>query len=324
MQEWLFQLVCFFRMRTFSVSLSSLFIIICIHLQSCKADSSMANENNLDIQGHRGCRGLMPENTIAGFKKALDFGVNTLELDVGVSKDKKVIVSHEPFFNHEIATAPDGSLIDKKDELTHNMYELTVEELQKYDVGLRPHPRFPIQKKIPARKPTLAAMVETCESYAKLKNYPSPLYNIEIKRSPIGDNSYHPPMAEFADLVINTIDSLGIMERTTVQCFDIETLQYLHKTYTHTNLVYLIHNDDSFKDNIEKLGFNPSIYSPYFKLVDESLVKACQNKAIKLVPWTVNESEDVQRMIALGVDGIISDFPDMVIEINNANAKAIK
>lgn len=270
---------------------------------------------DMDIQGHRGCRGLLPENTIPGFIKAIDLGVNTLELDVVVTKAGDVIISHEPFFNHELGTPPDGFDITELNEKSHNLYPLTLAEIQSYDVGLKPHPRFPIQKKIKVYKPSLDEMVEKVESYAQSENIDPLLYNIEIKRVPEHDGIFHPKMEDFADIVCDKIMSLGILERTTVQCFDVETLKYVHKKYPKYRLVYLIQNMEPVEENIEKLGFKPYVYSPYYQLVTSNLIDYCRKENIKLIPWTVNEETDIENMFDLGVDGIISDYPDKVIEI---------
>src|SRR5580765_2886505 len=110
------------------------------------------NEGNFqkpafDVEGHRGCRGLMPENTIPAMLKAIDLGVTTLEMDIVITKDSQVIVSHEPFFNHEITTKPDGSFVTEGEEHSLNIYNMSYTETQQFDVGLKTHPRFPEQAK---------------------------------------------------------------------------------------------------------------------------------------------------------------------------------
>lgn len=140
-------------------------------------------------------------------------------------------------------------------------------------------------------------------------------YNIEIKRKKVHDTIFHPDMKAFADIVCNEIIRCGIMERTTVQCFDIETLQYIRNTRPDVKLVYLIENTNPFQENIQLLGFLPDVYSPYYELVTEELIQYAKENNMKLIPWTVNESEDIERLIDQGVDGIISDYPDKLIEI---------
>jgi len=264
----------------------------------------------LDIQGHRGARGLMPENTIPAFRKALEIGVHTLEIDVVISADSIVIVSHEPFMSHEICKTPNGTDIKKKDEQGHNLFALSYQQIKAYDCGSKYVKRFPDQEKMKVHKPSLEDMVKEVESLSQTHGY-----NIEIKRKPEWDDSFHPDYKRFADLVIADIERLGIMDRTTVQCFDTETLKYIHDTYPHVSLVYLIMDRKPFERHIDELGFNPAVYSPYYKLVDKTLVDQCRQASINLIPWTVNDSADMRELIELRVDGIITDYPDRLVNV---------
>ena len=291
-------------------------------MNGCKESNSTVNKEKImskkiDIQGHRGCRGLYPENTIPAFEHALNLGVNTLELDVVVSKDKQLIVSHEPFFNHEIAMAPDGKAIPKEKEKEHNIYLLDYNEIKKYDVGTSYNEKFPEQKKIKVHKPSLTDMVKYIEAEAKKIGKQDIFYNIELKRRPEWDNSYLPSVNEFVDIAIKTVYDLGIETKTSLQCFDVPCLQIMHEKDPSIPLAYLIENKDSIEENMEKLGFVPAIYSPYYKLVDKDMVAYCNSNKMKLIPWTTNELSDINAMIDLQVDGIISDYPDRLIkEIN--------
>ena len=275
----------------------------------------MPEKQSLDLQGHRGCRGLLPENTIPAFKKAIDLGVTTLELDLVISKDKEVIISHEPFFSHEIATTPDNVNISEATEHGHNIYELTYDEIKTYDVGMKPHERFPQQQKISIHKPSFKDMVTEIEAYVTKLGVKKPLYNIEIKRKPEFDNQYHPEAQEFAQLVVDVVGSLGIEDRTFIQSFDIQSLIETKKLTDKIRLVYLIENENSIKDNIDALGFTPDVYSPYFKLIDQSVITFCKRKNMQLIPWTVNEIEDMKQQLSLGVDGIITDYPDRLVDL---------
>ena len=290
------------------------FLWIVILSSSCNL-SNVEMNHNIDIQGHRGCRGLMPENTIPAFLHAVDLGVNTLELDVVATKEGEIIVSHEPFFNHELATGPSGEEVNTDNEKSYNMYEMLLGQIASIDVGMKPHPRFPLQKKIRVSKPTLREMVGTVEKYVSDNDLPVIFYNIEIKREPQNDGIFHPEMSKFADLVCKELQSLDILDRTTVQCFDVETLQYLHKKFPKIQLVYLVMDTNPFEENVQNLGFVPAVYSPYYKLVSKDLVTYGNTKNMKIIPWTVNAEEDMEAMLDLKVDGIISDYPDKLIEI---------
>lgn len=272
----------------------------------------------LDIQGHRGCRGLMPENTIPGFLKALDLGVVTLELDVVITSDRKVLCSHEPWFSHTIAHDPQGKLIKEEDEKSHSIYKMTYAETRQYDCGMRPHPDFPEQQKMPVRKPLLSAVIEAADAHAKETGRPLPIYNIETKCTPDGDGIFHPSPALFSDLLYEVINTHGIQNRVVVQSFDVRTLQYFKENYPKVALALLIEHEGLPEINIEELGFYPDIYSPYHILVDRELVDFCDRHDMKLIPWTVNETWEMENLISLGVDGIISDYPDRLIDLNSA------
>jgi glycerophosphoryl diester phosphodiesterase len=271
--------------------------------------------NKLDIEGHRGCRGLLPENTIPAFKKAIDIGVTTLEMDLAITADSVVIVSHEPFFNYEISTHPEGDSVTQNNHLKYNIYQMTLEEVQKWDVGMRPHPRFPDQKKIEVVKPSLEEVFTFAEAYAEEQGSEPLFYNIEIKSSPRGDNLYHPEVGRFADLVMEVVKQHGLEKRIILQSFDLRALLYMNETYPDIATALLISNKKSIGDNIAELGFKPDIYSPSFDLIDQVVLGYCSAEDIKLIPWTVNEEEDIRTIIDMGVYGIISDYPDRVVRI---------
>lgn len=128
-----------------------------------------------DKQGHRGCRGLMPENTIPAMLKALDLGVTTLEMDVVITKDKKVILSHEPWFGREITTKPDGSFIGDREERKYNLYWMTFEETKAFDVGMKTNPRFPTQEKMKVTKPLLSDVIDSVNKAMMTRKRP-PVY----------------------------------------------------------------------------------------------------------------------------------------------------
>ena len=238
-------------------------------------------------------------------------------MDAVVSKDHKIIISHEPFMSHEIATQPNGRPILKENEMNHNVYQLTSEELKKYDTGTKFFEKFPDQQKLATYKPTLEEVVSAVNEKLKELGRASINYNIEIKRRTEWDYVHHPPYQEFADLMIQTVKDLGIEPVSTIQCFDIETLKYINRRYPEIRLVFLVANAHTPAINISELGFVPTVYSPYYKLVDSLLVSYCDKLGMQLIPWTVNEQEDIVRMIDFGVTGIISDYPDRVIsEIN--------
>lgn len=266
-----------------------------------------------DKEGHRGGRGLMPENTIPAMLNAIDLGVTTLEMDIVFTKDSEAILSHEPFFNHEITTKPDGSFITESEEKKYNIYQMTFVQTQQYDVGLKGNPRFPLQQKFPAHKPQLAELIDSLERYINEKQLPKVFYNIETKTQPATDNIYHPAPAKFVDLLMKIIVQKGITERVIIQSFDFRTLQVLHKMYPLVKTSMLIEDFDkrSLTEQLKQLGFIPTIYSPEFSLITPSLIRECHSQNIKVIPWTVNEKDKIEELKKLGVDGIITDYPNL-------------
>jgi glycerophosphoryl diester phosphodiesterase len=291
-------------------------LILLMNFSLVSLAQSSSNMEQLDKQGHRGCRGLYPENTIPGFLKAIDLGVTTLEMDLVITKDKKVILSHEPFFNHEITTLPNGEYVSESNERELNIYKMLYSEVKKYDVGQKAHPRFLQQQKIKANKPLLTEVIDSVEMHAKTNNKQPLFYNIETKIQPQTDNVYHPEPQEFVDLIMAVILEKKIQNRVIVQSFDSRSLQYLHQKYPSVKTALLVEAFDkkSFEKQIEDLGFTPTIYSPAQELVDLNLVQECRSKKIKLIPWTVNDLETIRRFVALGVDGIITDYPNLFFE----------
>ena len=264
----------------------------------------------LDIQGHRGARGLYPENTIPAFVFAAELGVTTLEMDVVVSADGKIVVSHEPWMSSGICSHPDGAPVTAAEETSLNLYKMTYDEIKKHDCGSRGNARFPQQRKMAVSKPLLSEVIETIEKLTAWKNLKPVQYNIETKSMPGGENIYHPPPPEFARLLLDEIKKHHIGERTIVQSFDVRTLQEMKKLAPEIRLALLAASGD-YDLNAGKLGFTPSIYSPDYHLVNESLIIEVHGKKAQVIPWTVNDSTEMKKLIDMGVDGIITDYPDI-------------
>lgn len=269
----------------------------------------------VSIEGHRGARGYLPENTIPSFILAIEQGADTIEIDVVVSKDKKVVVSHEPWFASTIASAPNGSRITKEDERNHNIFKMTYDEVKKYDVGAIGNKDFPEQVPLPIYKPLLTDVFRAIEKYTKDRGIAAVKYNIEIKSNPQGDNEFHPAVEEFVELVLKDVSEFPIAKRVIIQSFDVRPLQIIKKKETGVELSYLVSNRDTIEANIKKLGFIPDTFSPHFSLLTKELVKYCRDNNMKLVPWTVNTIEDLQKVKMFGPDAVITDYPDRAVKV---------
>lgn len=265
----------------------------------------------MDIQGHRGCRGLHPENSIPAFIKALALNVTTLELDVVISKDHKVVVSHEPFMNHEIALDPFGKAITQHSELSFNLYAMTYDSIKKYDCGSKTHQRFPFQQNEKVYKPLLTEIIDLAEKQSNHKIF----YNIEIKSKPEYDDIYTPKVIAFIDLVIDVIQNKDVVDRVILQSFDLRALEAIHLKNTVVRLALLVDENEQIESKLDTMSFKPDIISPYFKLLTKDIVTEYKENGFEVIPWTVNTEEDISAMMRFGVDGIISDFPDKVIAL---------
>jgi len=272
-----------------------------------------------DVQGHRGARGLMPENSIPAFLLALDSGVTTLELDLAVTKDKQLVVSHEPWMNAAICADPNGNPISASEEMKFNIFQMPYSEVALWDCGSKGHPKFPEQQKLKTIKPLLTDVIIAVENHIKSFSRYEVDYNIEIKSEPKGDNLFHPTPEEFSELVIKTLEDYLPMQRVIIQSFDFRVLRYIHEKHPEIRLAALVENTKSIDANLKDLGFIPDVYSPEFILLNAEKVKYLKSKKpasskngkrLHVIPWTVNEIKDMKALKAMGVDGIITDYPN--------------
>lgn len=269
------------------------------------------NSNKMiDIQGHRGCRGLLPENSLPAFKKAVEIGVHTLELDVVITKDKKVIVSHEPYMSSVICVLPNGNTIEAENEKEFNIYQMPYDSIKQFDCGSKIHPRFPEQKLQSVYKPLLGEVFEMAETLN-----PDIKYNIELKAQPSYDGVYSPKPKEFVTLVLNELHQFNVFGKTNLQSFDIRILEEIKRQEPDMEVALLVDENEDIAAKLASLNFTPEIISPYFKLLNATNVNAYQNKGFKVIPWTLNEISDMEMMITYGVDAIITDYPDRLVSI---------
>jgi glycerophosphoryl diester phosphodiesterase len=182
-----------------------------------------------------------------------------------------------------------------------------------YDVGKKPHPRFPQQQKLAAIKPLLSDVIDAAEAYCRTNKLKPVFYNIETKSQPETDNVYHPEPIAFVELIMDVLRAKNIMDRVIIQSFDFRTLQCVHAKYPFLKTAMLIESFDKrdLEGQIKDLGFVPTIYSPDYSLVNEALIKKCHAKNMKVIPWTVDDLETIKKLRGIGVDGIITDYPNL-------------
>lgn len=298
-------------------------------------------QQKLDIQAHRGGMALLPENTIPAMINAVKLGAKTLELDVVISKDGKVVVSHDPYMSAAFMSKPDGTEISKDEEKTLNLFQMSYDTISRYPLGIKTHPMFPEQKKLKSHKPLLSEL-DSVENYVKANKLKPVYYNIETKCSPTGDGKFNPAPEIFVKTLMEVIDQKGIKKRTIIQSFDVRTLKILHQLEPQLPLSLLVsgkmvlseeqlkkyglsqqevaeyfkkisESKGGLEEDLNNLGFVPAIYSPYYTGVDAQLVKKVHEKKMRIIPWTVDKKEDMLALGQLGVDGIITNSPDVLI-----------
>jgi glycerophosphoryl diester phosphodiesterase len=277
-----------------------------------------AHPPSFDVQGHRGARGLAPENTLPAFRRALDLGVTTLELDTVVSADGEVVVSHDPWMSSLICSLPDGRPVPPDEEERHLIYAMPYAEVARYDCGRRGHPAFPRQEAQPAAKPRLADVLAFAEGHARERGRPLPFYNVETKSWPYGDGRLHPPPEAFVEKLWAVAEAAGVAERLTLQSFDVRTLQAARALGLPVRLSLLEEDtgqapEAALRDGLAALGFTPHVYSPNYGLVTEAVVREAHALGMAVLPWTVNDAAEMARLRALGVDGLITDYPDVAV-----------
>lgn len=290
-----------------------------------------------DLQGHRGARGLVPENTLPSFRRALEIGVNTLECDMAITKDGVVVIYHDLHLNPDITRGPDGKFLDARGPA---IAELTYAELQKYDVGrIKPGTdyarTFSAQQPVDGtRIPRLADLFDLVKQSGKADVG----FDCETKLSPLEPGATRSP-EEFARIVIAEIRKHGMARRTMIQSFDWRTLQVIQKEAPEIRTMYLSSPrtlggsksaDGSTGPSPWLAGFDPSrfggsvpravhaaggrIWAPNQTFVTPAMLAEARSLGITVIPWTVNDPAMMAKLLEMGVDGIISDRPDLVRE----------
>ena len=291
--------------------------IFALAIASCGVNKTAAVSDvafpSFSAEAHRGGRGLVPENTILAMKHAMTFpAITTLEMDTHVTKDGKVVVTHDDYLSPGFMLTPVGKEIPKSDAKKYNVFKMNYDLLKTFDIGSKFHKDFPQQKKVKTYIPLLADLIDSVENEIKSKNKKRYFYNIETKCSEKGDGVSNPTPDVFVKLLMDVIKAKKIEKYVIVQSFDKRTIQIINKEYPHIRTSFLVSNKKSYEENIADLGFKPFILSPAFKTVDAELVKKAHADGVKIIPWTANTAEEIAALRALNVDGIISDYSNLL------------
>ncbi len=268
-----------------------------------------------EIHAHRGARSFFPENTIPAFVKAVELGVYAIELDLCISGDKQVLVSHDPFMKAGLCLAPDGKELKKKDEARYLLYSMTYRDIACFDCGLVSS-EFPDQQRVHAAKPLLQEVFRAVENASKkLQGKATIRYTIEIKSWAAVDGVLHPAPQEYTRLVTDVVESSGVASRVFLQSFDARILHAVREQSPSVSLGLLVKSAQQPSLELNRLGFRPDYLNPFFPMVDRELVEMLHQRSIRIVPWTVNTPDAIRFLAELGVDGIITDYPEMALQM---------
>jgi len=286
-------------------------ILAFIFFMSCSSEEYL---HDFDLQGHRGARGLLPENTIPSFLIAIDHGVDTIEFDLVVTKDRQLLISHEPWFHHHISTKPDGSPVTPEEQMDFNIFEMTYSETQQFDVGKRGHVNYPEQQPMEVTKPLMRDAIRAIEAYTEQQGLTPVFYNIETKSNPEQYGIMFPYPDEYARLLYDELiilhQEFDLFDRIIIQSFDPATLIEFRQLNDRIAQAILVSGDDSIQSFIDTLGYTPEIWSPNYRYVTRDIVDEAHSRGMKVIPWTINNISDMRQQLEMGVDGIITDYPD--------------
>lgn len=257
--------------------------------------------SHIKIVAHRGGSGLYPENTIEAMQNAVGIGAKNLEVDLQITKDSAVVVSHDP---HVIGY-----------ERQYPIFSMKLKDLQKLTIGDKKDDRFPNSKRLKSHIPTITELIDSVETYCHDHHLEPVNYTVEIKSNPDVDGKLSPDYKTFDDLCMKALNSRYLGSRLIIQSFDIRTLKYIHQKYPNVRIHYLVgQSAGTFWNAIERLGFMPEAITPEHKMVTPDFVAAAKKAGVKVIVWTVNSEADAKRMVESGVNAIITDYPDKMAQ----------
>ncbi len=270
---------------------------------------------SFEIQAHRGGRSLFPENTLQAFCYAATLGIRVLELDILVSKDHQIVVSHDPWLSAPLCADPQGRPLGIDEHGRYLLYEMNYADIASFDCGL-PHPSFPGQVRVVAVKPLLSRVFREVEAFmASSAMRGRMIYNLEIKSWSDKDGFFHPPPDHYAALVLQLVEAAGLSQHVRIQSFDCRVVREAWKLNPRLCYGLLIEESKTADGIFRELGFVPGYLNPHFSLVDRAMMETLHAEGIGTIPWTVNRTEEMLAMKQIGADGIITDYPERAIAL---------
>ena len=265
-----------------------------------------AQVSNPKIFGHRGCRGILPENSIEGFQKAIDLGVDGIEFDVVVNKDKQIVISHAPFMEKKYCLLPDGRKIKREKQL--NLFEMKQTEIEKFDCGSKFHSNFPKQKKLKTHKPLLQ------ELFTKV-DLSDVMILLEIKSEKRQYGKYQPQPDEYVDIILKEISNYAHRDNIIFMSFDSNIINELNNRAPQYKLIYLSYKPfKSIKSSIKNLTIQPYAIGLHYSTISKREIIKAHELGMAVFAWTVNSLKDFEQLKRYGIDGIITDYPGSFIK----------
>jgi glycerophosphoryl diester phosphodiesterase len=261
------------------------------------------------IFGHRGCRGVLPENTIIGFQKALEAGADGIEWDIVVNKDNQLVISHEPYMDATYCLDSNGQEFNKSEQNNFNIFNMNQKEVESFDCGYKVNPKFPDQKLAHAVKPLLQ------DAFLQLDLSETTVL-FEVKSDEKDYGVFQPQPDAFAKLIFEEVKNFKYKDNLIYMCFDPNLLNELHKLMPDAKYVYLTYKPfKGIENHINDIDFTPYALGMYFRTIRKKGVKKAKELGVKTFAWTVNKTNDYDRMVRYNVAGIITDFPEKYVQL---------
>lgn len=293
-------------------AISSLIVLSSVSFHKLETITDLPEYPRFSSEAHRGGRGLMPENTISAMLNTLrNYPATTLEMDTHITKDGEVVVTHDDYLNRNFTLLPNGDEIPKEDAKKYAIYGMNYDVLKSFIVGSRLYPAFPDQQKVKSYIPRLGDLIDSVQHFIKTNGKKQCFYDIEIKSTVKGDDVFHPRPEKFADLVVAVLMQKGILNYVIIQSFDKRVLKYIHQKYPEIRLNCLANNDKSYEEHIAELGFKPFIVGSSYKGFKPEIIAKAHADGVKVLTATVNSKEEIDKLKALGIDGVMTDYPNL-------------
>lgn len=271
--------------------------------------------SEFEIQAHRGARAFYPENTLQAFCKAAELGVRVLELDLLLSKDAKIVVSHDPWVNASHFSGEPAARYAEDVESRSLLFQMNYDLIAAVDCGYT-DPAFPLQERITACKPLLSDVFSAVDAFMR-EHCPQEemVYNLEVKSWPDQDDILHPLPALYAEILLHDL-SPSVVSRIRLQSFDSRILKAAHRMSPELCYGLLVERAEDVESSLETLGFVPAFVNPHYSQVSVPLLSFLHLRNIRVIPWTVNRPEEMLAMKRMGADGLITDYPDLALSLS--------